>query len=121
VLTTIDPITLLPEWDFEERARVLKAEHRTQGGLLYTYVWEKHFAYNVPLRFLSDSHAALLNWWWENQFDLALTLDSSDSESTRIVRIVNDRQPIGKRIRPYANLWEGMVELESIDRGSLVF
>lgn len=121
VLARVDEITLYPEWDFAERARLLKAEHRTQGGLLHTYVWEKHFAYSVPLRFLADSHAALLNWWWENQFNLALTLDSSDSESTRIVRITNDRQPIGRRMRPYADRWEGVIELESIDRGSLVF
>jgi hypothetical protein len=37
------------------------------------------------------------------------------------VRNVNDRQPIGRRIRPYDNLWEGVLQLESINDGAPVF
>jgi hypothetical protein len=39
----------------------------------------------------------------------------------RIVRIVNDRQPIGRRVRPYDDLWQGALELESINTGALAF
>ena len=121
VLTQVDWFTLHPEYSFQEQARTIRSQHRTLGGKLHTYTWDKYFAYQVPLRYLSDSYAALLNWWWENQFNLAFTLDTSDSESTLICRIVNETQPIGSRIRPYDNMWQGMVQLESIDRGSLVF
>ena len=121
VLVQIDPITLNPEYGFVEQARLNESRHRTQGGKLYNYVWSKHFAYRVPLRYITDSHAATINWWWENRFNLAFTLNTSDSESIHVCRIVNDRQPIGKRIKPYKDLWEGTIELESIDQGSLVF
>ena len=121
VLTQVDWITLHPGFDLREQARVVQSAHRTRSGKLYSYRWSKHFAYAVPLRFLADSHADLVNWWWENQLNLVLTLDTSDSESLRIVRITNDRQPIHSRVAPYDNLWSGTVHLESIDPGSLVF
>jgi len=121
VLTQVDPIALLPEYGFAEQARVIKTEHRTLGGDLHTYVWEKYFAWSVPLRFLPSSHADLLNWWWENQFNLLFTLDTSDAESLYVCRIVNERQPIGRRIRPYNDLWEGVLELESVNNGGLAF
>ena len=120
-LMRVDEIVLYPEWSYVERAQLMKSQYRSLGGGLHTYTWGKHFAYDVPVRFLSDSYAALLNWWWENQFNLALTLDTSDAESTYIVRIVNDQQPIGSRIQPDMHSWEGVLQLESINRGALVF
>lgn len=121
VLTQIDPITLNPTWDYQEAAQVLAAQNRTLGGNLATYQWAKHFEYSVPLQYIPTSYADLLNWWWENRFNLALTLNTSDTESIRVVRLVNDRQPIGKRMQPYADQWQGLLQLESIDKGSLVF
>jgi len=121
VLSTVDPITLYPEWSFMEQSRLVQARHRTLGGKEHVYTWGKYFAYEVPLRFLSDSHAALINWWWSNQFHLLFTLDSSDSESSFIVRIANDRQPIGGRMRPYADLWQGVLQLESVHDGRLSY
>ena len=121
VLTQVDPVVLHPDFAMEEMARQIASEHRTLSGDMHTYVWARYCAYSVPLRYLPDSHADLLNWWWERRFNLALTLDTSDSESTYIVRIVNDRQPIGRRVRPYDNLWEGTLKLESINAGALAF
>jgi hypothetical protein len=121
VLTVVDAITLHPEWSFEERSRLLRAQHRTRAGHLHTLVWDKYFAWSLPLRFLSDSHAALIGWWWERQPALLLTLDSSDSESRWIVRIANESQPIGRRMRPYGDRWEGALELESLTSGELAF
>lgn len=121
VLVQVDPITLHPGFAFQARAQLHRSQHRTRGGALHTYLWGRHGAWRVPLRFLADSHAALLNWWWANQFNLLFTLNSSDSERLRTVRIVNDTQPVGRRVAPYADLWEGTLELESLDAGSLVF
>ena len=121
VLVQLDYFTLNPDYSFQEQAQLIKRQHRTLAGDMHTYSWDKFFAYSVPLRFLSDSHAALINWWWENQFNLAFTLDTSDSESTYICRITNGQQPIGSRIRPYDDLWQGTLRLESINNGSLVF
>ena len=121
VLTQVDPIDIFPEWSFIEQERSIKSQHRSLGGIQRTHVWDQYFSYQVPLRWLSDSHTDLINWWWRNQFNLVFTLDTSDSESMRIVRITNQNQPIGSRIRPYQDQWQGTLMLESIDRGSLVF
>ena len=121
VLLRVDQIDLFPEWSFIEQHRSIESQHRSLGAVHRQHHWENFGAWQVPLRFLSDSHAALLNWWWENDFRLAFTLDTSDSESIRTVQITNQQQPIGRRIRPDQNLWEGTLMLESIDRGSLVF
>jgi hypothetical protein len=121
VLTTVDPIRLHPEWSFEERGQLLQDQHRTRSGTLHGLVWSKYLAFSVPLRHLPSSHAALLNWWWEQGLALLLTLDTSDSESLHAVRIVNDSQPIGRRMRPYADRWEGTLRLESLDPGGLAF
>ncbi len=120
-LLQVDPITIHPDHSFREQAKVISSEHRTKAGKLHSYIWGKHLGYSVPLRFLSDFDADLINWWWENRFNLAFTLNTSDSESAQVVQIVNERQPIGSRVRPYNDLWEGVLELESINRGGLIF
>ena len=120
-LLRVDPITLHPEYEFQAAERAIRSQHRTLGGQLHTYTWDKYGAWNVPLRYLPTSHADLLNWWWQQGFNLAFTLDTSDSESIHICRIVNERQPIGGRERPYADLWNGALQLEAINDGTLAF
>lgn len=119
LLATVDPLVLHPDWSFEERGALIRSQHRTRSGELHTFVWDRYFAYTVPLAYLSGSEAALLNWWWESQWTLLVTLDTSDSESLRLVRIVNDTQPIGRRVRPHADLWQGSLRLESVNNGGL--
>ena len=124
MLPQVDWITLTPEFDFIEESRLPAARHRTQGGVLHTYQWTRHWAWRVPLRFLSNSHADLINWWWVNGFALAFTLDTSDQNTVYTAKIVNETQPIGSKIKPYAlnaGGWAGVLELESLDQGSLVF
>ena len=118
VLTQIDPITIHPTWDFRERQELQRFNNKTLGAIQHTYSWDKHFAWSVPLQFLSTSHANLINWWWQNQLNLLFTLNTSDSESMFVTRIVNDQQPINRRIRPHDNLWSGMISLESLIRGA---
>ena len=124
LLPQVDPITLTPEFDFIEESRLPAARHRTQGGVLHTYQWTRHWAWRVPLRFLSNSHADLINWWWVNGFALAFTLDTSDQNTVYTAKITNETQPIGSKIKPYAlnaGGWAGVLELESLDQGSLVY
>ncbi len=120
-LVRVDELVLHPTWDFQQQARLLMSQFQTQGGNLFTSLWAKRFAYQVPLQWLNNSQADTLNWWWSNQFNLALWLDSSDAESTFIVRIVNETQPIGQKISPYADQWQGVLQLESINAGGLAW
>lgn len=121
VLTTVDPLVLHPEWSFRERAQLIREQHRTRSGELHGVVWSRFLAYRVPLRFLARAEADRLNHWWRTQQPLVFTLDSSDAESRYVVRIVNDTQPVGRRLRPYDDRFAGALELESVRRGGLVF
>ena len=121
VLTQLDPVTLHPEWTAEEQSALLQAQHRTQSGQLQSVLWGRYFAWNLPLHAISGIEAGIILWWWELSLPLAVTLDSSDSATVFTCRIANSRQPIGKRVRPYADRWSGTLVLESLDGGSLVF
>jgi hypothetical protein len=121
VLTVVDGIVLQPGWGLEERERVQRTFQRTEAAGLRTYDWHRHEAFHLPLAWLTPREAALLNWWWESQCELAFTLDSSDAESVRLCRIVNARQPIGQRMRPYTERWTGNLELAALHDGRLSF
>lgn len=121
VLTEVDALSLHPDWSLEERERVVRAHHRAPAGRLYQYTWHRHAEFRVPLRWLTGSQAALLNWWWEAQLELAFTPDGADPAAVQLCRIVNDRQPIGRRMRPYGDLWQGRLELAGLHDGRLAF
>lgn len=121
VLTRVDPLTVFPDWSLLTRERAMALQHRTREGLLQRSRWSSAFEFQLPLRWLSSGEAAVLNWWWENQLNLAFTLDTSDSESVFICRIVNPSQPVGKRMRPYPDQWAGRLELAGINPGGLNF
>jgi hypothetical protein len=121
VLTVVDALALHPEWSLEERAHLERSVHRTQEGRLHGYTWHRHAAFRVPLRWLSGLEAERVNWWWEVQAPLAFTLDSSDAERVVPCLLVNDTQPVGRRIRPLADAWQGTLELAGLHDGRLAF
>jgi hypothetical protein len=121
VLTQIDPLTLHPEWTLEEQSTLLQTQLRSASGRLQTVTWGRYGALSLPLRWLTGQEADVINWWWQLQAPLAFTLDSSNSAAVAVCRITNPRQPIARRIRPYADRWAGTLNLETLDEGSLVF
>jgi hypothetical protein len=121
VLTEVDPIVVHAEWPMESGLQVMRQSHRGASGRVFTVDWGSFFRYRVPLRYVPAAHAEVINWWWMNGFHVLATLDTSDSEAVRVVKIRNSSQPFIKRERPYEDLWAGVLELESIDQGSLVF
>ena len=121
VLTQVDLLTVYPDWSLLTRERATALQHRTREGLLQRFRWSSAFEFQLPLRWLSSSEAGMLNWWWEGQMNLAFTLDTSDTESVFICRIVKPSQPVGKRMRPYPDRWAGRLELAGINPGGLKF
>lgn len=121
VITEIDPIPLHPEWGFRDRMDREREIQRTRGGDLHTWKWPTFGGWTVPLPYLTDSHAALINWWWEQDLALAFTLNTSDAETVHLVKITNDRRPIDSLVKPYHNIWKGTLTLETLTKGGLVF
>ena len=71
--------------------------------------------YQVPLRFVNSAGQSLINAWWERQDDVAFTLNSSETESTVLCRIVNTSLPINRFVRPYNDQFEGALLLEAVE------
>ena len=114
-----DWIQLFPEIGFADESPFLFESAGALGGRRDFFRWGRTFAWQVPLKYLSDSDASLLTWWWRNQFALAFTLDTSDAATVQLCRIVNDDNPVRRRMRPYGNRWEGGLMLESLHDGRL--
>lgn len=108
------PLAIHPEWSFQDQETQIQSRHRTQGGKLFSYLWANFFKYQVPLRFVNSAAQSLINAWWERQDDVAFTLNSSETESTVLCRIVNTSLPINRFVRPYNDQFEGALLLEAV-------
>ena len=121
VLVQVDPITLTPGWNLSVGREQIMGAHDSIGGSHRKWVWGSYGVFELPLRFTSGSHAALLNWWWEKQFALCFILDTSDANTIQVVRIGNAEQPVAKRVLPYGDSYEATLRLESFTDGRLVY
>lgn len=107
------PILIHPEWSYRDKETMILSRHRTQTGNLYSYIWGRYLQFQIPLRFVNSSDQSRINNWWEDQEDIAITLNSSESVSTVLCKIVNKTKPIDKFTMPYNNLFEGDIKLET--------
>lgn len=112
------PITLTPEYDYLEREVAIRATHRTVGGVQRIYDWTQYKAFTVPLRFVSSADAFRINQWWRDQDMLGFTLDTSEDLRTVDCRLVNETVPLGSFIKPYRDLYGGVLMLEATDASS---
>lgn len=97
-----------PEWDYQEKRRKVQENHRTTDGSLYMYKFEEYRTFSVPVDHFTQTQADYINDWWNLNEELYFTDPSSD---VYVVRITNDKTPIGKRVRPYLDRFMGTIEL----------
>lgn len=103
-------ITLNPEYDYEKNRTKIENDHRTRDGSMFRYKWSAFDKFGFGVRYLNSSNMAIVNSWWESNTDLLF----KDENSTEVfsLRLVNDSLPISKFIKPYDNLFSGVIELE---------
>ena len=119
VLLRVDETTIYPTYDMAIGGGIKRQLYRTLGGDAYSYRTRRNFKFDLPLELLSTSHANLFNWWWRNDFNLLLTLDTSDAESSLICRLVNEAAPISHVDGAGRGTWKGNLELLCINDGRL--
>ena len=113
-----NPITPTPEYDYLEREVAIRAAHRTVGGVQRIYDWARYKAFTVPLKFVNSADAFRINQWWRDQDVLGFTLDTSEDLRTVDCRLVNETVPLGSFIKPYRDLYGGVLMLEATDASS---
>ena len=120
ILTTIDPITLHPEWDLKLKDELFMVDHQTIGGANPSYVWGFNKKWEVLLEHIEENEARLLNQWWQDMRPLLFTSDTSDYTQQFIVTMTNKETPMNNLSRIYHDEWKGTLELSAYNT-SLVF
>ncbi len=114
VLLTVDAINLHPNWDYTENEEIIKHLHTTIGGQTLQFKYSNFFKFEIGLFAIPTSQANLINFWWDNKFNLVYRPDTSDSNLVYIVRLANISKPLDTIVEVNENLWSGRLQLESI-------
>ncbi len=112
-----NPVTLAPEYGYQEREAQERADHRTLAGVRHEYLWHTRAAFSVPLRYVTSADASRLNGWWRGRDTVAFTPAGSEFPTTWYCKIGNGEVPFGRLIAPYRDLYEGALLLEATDAG----
>jgi len=103
-------VTLEVEYDYNDNRQKIENKHRTRDGSQYIYKWSAWDKIDFSVMYVNSSTRAVVNSWWEANTDLLF----KDENATQVftVRLSNDSLPISKFIKPYNDLWRGVIELE---------
>ena len=112
-----DVVDLCPSREQENIESQNRSDSVTLGGRYVDYKWSDQKRFNVPVRYLPSSEAALFNRWWKNGYNLMFTDNTSDENTIYITRLANTQQPFSNPMRPYNDLFEGTLAFEVIDFG----
>ena len=113
--TSATAITIYPSWDMSKGREMLASRLRTRSGRGYVYVWGTYNKLKLPLDFVSQANASIVNSWWETQLPLRLFVTSDGATScsdVTSVRITGDSQPFTVYQMPYTEYYQGTIELE---------
>lgn len=104
-------VTLEPEWDFDRNDKKIEDVHRTRAGREYRYKWSSYRVFKFGNTFVTSGVAAVVNSWWDSNTNL-LFMKSGDTQVFS-VRLVNKDLPFGRFQKPYDDLYQGNIELET--------
>jgi len=121
VLVEADPIPLVPGWDLKRTGRWMGYAERSGSAKMFVGAGAVAQGFQLSLSWLSDSHAAQLNEWWQEQHRLVFHENSADPEAVMICRLGGSRQPVWKRVTGESDRWEGTLTLEGLTGGELSF
>lgn len=117
VLAAVDVLTLNPADGVREGMRQRAARHLTPGGVYRQYLWHNVPTWEIPLHAVPSSAADLINGWWREARDLAFTFDSSDTEQTWAVRLINGEAPFSQFELPHWDRQRGTLRLQALGGG----
>jgi len=120
VLTTVDMLDLYPDRSLVDNREITVSRHSTLGGREASYKWGEWNGWQVSLKFLPASEANLLDIWWRDNRPLLWVPDTSDSTQMHIVQMVNAVSPVTTLQRPYQDLKNVSLMLETV-QGGLIF
>jgi hypothetical protein len=106
-------VQIFPEWELRAGMKKTTTSIRTNLGKLYTYKWGQFKRFEVPVRYISTSKAAIVNSWWQTADLLHWKVYSGGVWETNSVMIVNKTAPFNDFEKGYMSLMKGNLELET--------
>lgn len=117
VLTATDVVDLDVSLNYQSNRTQNVAYNQTQGYRLSSYKWSDYGEWSLPIKYLNNTIANLINYWWEKDFLLKYTNDRYNNEEIFVVKISSNESPFLKRMKPYSDLFEGVIKIQSITNG----
>lgn len=100
-----------PEYNYKEESQKIESRHRTRDGSQYVYKWGDYTRIKFGVTYVDSSFRCQVNsWWGANQPLLWMEEGGTDVTS---VYLANKRTPVSGIMRPYDDLFKGMLELET--------
>lgn len=105
-------VTLYPQWDYELTGEKIEDRHTTRAGYEYVYKWGGFEGAKFSVAYVDSATMAVVNSWWASNTPL-LFMSSGDTTSVMSCRLIGKNPPIGKRVQPYFDLFQGTIELRT--------
>jgi len=111
-ISSVDAVTLKPEYNYKGGEKQLRTEHRTKAGKLFLYKWGDYKSFSFTVNYLPASDASLVNSWWDSNTELLFLITSDTATEVHSVVLMNKDTPFQSFAKPYADLYKGKVLLE---------
>jgi hypothetical protein len=109
----IGVLQIYPEWEMKRFTKQNRHEHRTKGGKLYSYTWGQYNRFEVPVEYVSNSKASIINSWWATDALIYFKIYSGGVWEVNTCHLMNDSAPLPSLQRPYTNYRKGTLTLET--------
>lgn len=104
-------VTIEPTYGFKRQDDKLEQVTRTRSGRRYNYLWGSFKKWSFPVEFVDSSFMSTVNTWWGSNANLLLLNNSTSNVYS--VNITNNILPIAEFIKPYDDMYKGVIEVET--------
>lgn len=100
-----------PEYDFSEPDKKIESNHTSRNGKRFKYLWGETKNTKFSVSYVDSSFKTIVNSWWGanaslRYFDDVLSVTNSGW-------LMGDEKPVSQRIKPYDDLFAGVINLGS--------
>ena len=117
-ISSVDAITILPEYSSAFGETQLRSEILTQAGRRYIYKWGDYDQIKLDVDYISANNASIINSWWDTNTELLFFINSGEPLGGGIISevhsvfIANKTKPLTKYVKPYDDYLKGSITLE---------
>lgn len=113
-ISSADAITVHPQHEkYRNSLKHERSESRGKTGKHFEYKWGSWRQFKMELKYLNTSDMSVIDSWWDSRAELLLFIESSTATEVHSVMVMNDETPLGSFVKPYDDLYQGTLELET--------